>query len=123
MEDFLYQFFIQPFVSLGEGLATAGTASTTWIEDVIAAIDGFVWGPIMILLLLGTHIFMTFRTGIIQRKLFTGIKLSVTKDEGDGDVSPFQALTTSLAATIGTGNIIGVDTALIAGGPGALFWM
>lgn len=77
----------------------------------------------MILLLLGTHIFMTFRTGIIQRKLFTGIKLSVTKDEGDGDVSPFQALTTSLAATIGTGNIIGVGTALIAGGPGALFWM
>lgn len=123
MEDFLYQFFIQPFVSLGEGLATAGTSSTTWIEDVIAAIDGFVWGPIMILLLLGTHIFMTFRTGIIQRKLFTGIKLSVTKDEGDGDVSPFQALTTSLAATIGTGNIIGVGTALIAGGPGALFWM
>lgn len=123
MEDFLYQFFIQPFVSLGEGLATAGTASTTWIEDVIAAIDGFVWGPIMILLLLGTHLFMTFRTGIIQRKLFCGIKLSVTKDEGDGDVSPFQALTTSLAATIGTGNIIGVGTALIAGGPGALFWM
>lgn len=77
----------------------------------------------MILLLLGKHIFMTFRTGIIQRKLFTGIKLSVTKDEGDGDVSPFQALTTSLAATIGTGNIIGVGTALIAGGPGALFWM
>lgn len=123
MEDFLYQFFIAPFVSLGDGLASAGTGATSWIEDVVSAVDGFVWGPIMILLLLGTHVFMTFRTGIIQRKLGEGIKLSVTKDEGAGDVSPFQALTTSLAATIGTGNIIGVGTALIAGGPGALFWM
>ena len=77
----------------------------------------------MILLLLGTHIFMTFRTGFIQRKIPQGIKLSVTKDSGSGDVSPFAALTTSLAATIGTGNIIGVGTALIAGGPGAIFWM
>ena len=66
---------------------------------------------------------MTFRTRFIQRKLIKGIKLSVSKDEGSGDVSPFQALTTSLAATIGTGNIIGVATALIAGGPGALLWM
>lgn len=123
MEDFLYQFFIEPFVGLGEGIMTAGTGDVSWIEDIISAVDGFVWGPIMIILLLGTHIFMTFRTGIIQRKIFTGIKLSVTKDEGAGDVSPFQALTTSLAATIGTGNIIGVGTALIAGGPGALFWM
>ena len=123
MEDFLYQFFINPFVSLGTGLAQAGTGSTSWIEDVVSALDSFVWGPIMILLLLGTHVFMTFRTGFIQRKLFKGIKLSVTKDEGSGDVSPFQALTTSLAATIGTGNIIGVATALIAGGPGALLWM
>lgn len=123
MEDFLYQFFVEPFVSLGDGLAVAGTGSATCIEDVVSTIDGFVWGPIMILLLLGTHVFMTFRTGIIQRKLLKGIKLSVTKDEGSGDVSPFQALTTSLAATIGTGNIIGVGTALLAGGPGALFWM
>ena len=123
MEDFLFQFFVEPFTSLGDGLAAAGTGSASWIEDVVSAFDGFVWGPIMILLLLGTHVFMTFRTGFIQRKLGTGIRLSVTKDEGDGDVSPFQALTTSLAATIGTGNIIGVGTALIAGGPGALFWM
>lgn len=118
MEEFLYDFFVNPFVSLGDGLGAA-----TGIADVVSSIDGFVWGPIMITLLLGTHVFMTFRTGIIQRKLGKGIKLSVSKDDGAGDVSPFQALTTSLAATIGTGNIIGVGTALIAGGPGALFWM
>ncbi len=123
MEDFLYQFFVNPFVSLGSGLAAAGSDGGSWIEDVVSALDSFVWGPVMILLLLGTHVFMTCRTGFIQRKLFKGIKLSVTKDEGAGDVSPFQALTTSLAATIGTGNIVGVATALIAGGPGALLWM
>lgn len=123
MEDFFYQFFVGPFVELGSGFASAGTGDATWIEDIVATVDGFVWGPIMILLLLGTHIFMTFRTGFIQRKIPQGIKLSVTKGSGSGDVSPFAALTTSLAATIGTGNIIGVGTALIAGGPGAIFWM
>lgn len=123
MGDFLYQFLINPFVELGEGIATAGTGSVTWIEDIVSTVDSFVWGPIMILLLLGTHVFMTFRTGCIQRKIPKGIKLSISKDEGSGDVSPFAALTTSLAATIGTGNIIGVGTALISGGPGAIFWM
>ena len=77
----------------------------------------------MIVLLLGTHIFMTFRTGFIQRKTFTGIKLSVTRDpNAPGDVRQFQALTTALASTIGTGNIIGVGTAIFLGGPGAVFW-
>ena len=77
----------------------------------------------MIVLLLGTHLFMTVRTGFIQRKLFTGIRLSVTKDpDSPGDVSQFQALTTALASTIGTGNIIGVGTAIFLGGPGAVFW-
>lgn len=77
----------------------------------------------MVILLLGTHIFLTLRTGFIQRKVFTGIKLSVTKDPSkDGDVSPFQALTTALASTIGTGNIVGVGTAIFIGGPGAVFW-
>lgn len=123
MEGFLFQFFVEPFIGLGEGLASAGTGDVSWIEDVISAVDGFVWGPIMIVLLLGTHLFMTLRTRGIQRKLFTGIKLMLKRDKGAGDVSPFQALTTSLAATIGTGNIVGVGTALIAGGPGALFWM
>ena len=121
MEDFLTSFFITPFTSLGEGLAAA-----TSPLDVIDAVDGFVWGPIMILLLLGTHIFMTIRTGFIQRKLGTGIKLSVAKDDpsdADGDITQFGALTTALAATIGTGNIVGVGTGLLFGGPGAIFWM
>ena len=88
----------------------------TWLDD-------FVWGIPMIVLLLGTHLFMTLRTGFIQRKTLTGIKLSVTKDpDSPGDVSQFQALTTALASTIGTGNIIGVGTAIFIGGPGAVLW-
>ena len=76
-------------------------------------LDGFIWGIPMIVLLLGTHLFMTVRTGFIQRKTFTGIRLSVTRDpDSPGDVSQFQALTTALASTIGTGNIIGVGTAI-----------
>ena len=121
MEDFLTSFFITPFTGLAEGIATA-----TSPLDVIDAVDGFVWGPIMILLLLGTHIFMTIRTGFIQLKIGTGIKLSVTKDDpsnADGDITQFGALTTALAATIGTGNIVGVGTGLLFGGPGAIFWM
>ena len=121
MEDFLTSFFVAPFT----GLAT-GIASATSPLDVIDAIDGFVWGPIMILLLLFTHIFMTVRTGFIQRKLGTGIKMSVTKDDpsdASGDITQFGALTTALAATIGTGNIVGVGTGLLFGGPGAIFWM
>ena len=83
--------------------------------EVIAAlmnkIDSWIWGLPMLVLLCGTHIFMTFRTGFIQRKTFTGIRLSVTKDpDSPGDVSQFQALTTALASTIGTGNIIGRRT-------------
>lgn len=94
------------------------------IVNAINATDSFVWGVPMIVILLGTHLFMTVRTGFIQRKLGTGIKLSVTKDpDAVGDISQFGALTTALAATIGTGNIVGVATALIAGGPGALLWM
>ncbi len=89
----------------------------------INAIDSWIWGIPMIVLLLGTHIFLTIRTGFIQRKTFTGIKLSVTKDpDSPGDVSQFQALTTALASTIGTGNIIGVGTAIYLGGPGAVLW-
>ncbi len=92
-------------------------------SDVIKAVDDWIWGLPMIALLLGTHLFMTVRTGFIQRKTFTGIKLSVTKDpDSPGDVSQFQALTTALASTIGTGNIIGVGTAVYLGGPGAVLW-
>lgn len=93
------------------------------ITNLINQIDAWVWGWWMILLLLGTHIFMTIRTGVIQRKIGTAIKLSVTKDpDGEGEVSQFGALTTALASTIGTGNIIGVGTAIALGGPGAVLW-
>ena len=92
--------------------------------SVVSKIDGVLWGWFMIFVLLGTHIFMTFRTGFIQKQtLSKGIKLSVTKDEGsEGEVSQFGALATALAATIGTGNIVGVGTAIALGGPGAVFW-
>ena len=88
------------------------------IGNVINQIDSLVWGWWMIILLLGTHIFMTIRTGVIQRKIGTAIRLSVTKDhDAEGEVSQFGALTTALASTIGTGNIIGVGTAIALGGP------
>jgi len=90
---------------------------------LVNSIDDWIWGLPMIALLLGTHIFLTLRTGFIQRKTFTGIKLSVTRDpDSPGDVSQFQALTTALASTIGTGNIVGVGTAIYLGGPGAVLW-
>ena len=93
------------------------------IVSFINWLDDFIWGIPMIVLLFGTHLFMTARTGFIQRKTFTGIRLSITRDpDSPGDVSQFQALTTALASTIGTGNIIGVGTAIFLGGPGAVFW-
>ena len=86
-------------------------------------ISSIVWGWPMIILLLGTHLYLTFRLKFPQRKILTAIKLSVQKDKGStGDVSQFGALATSLAATIGTGNIIGVATAVSLGGPGAVLW-
>ena len=88
------------------------------IGNVINQIDSLVWGWWMIILLLGTHIFMTIRTGVIQRKIGTAIRLSVTKDpDAEGEVSQFGALTTALASTIGTGNIIGVGTPLLLAVP------
>ena len=93
-------------------------------SQIISAIDNFIWGWPLIILLFGTHIFMTFRTGFIQKDIFKAIKLSVTKDpDAEGDVSQFGALTTALSSTIGTGNIIGVGTAIACGGPGAVLWM
>lgn len=93
------------------------------VNNIVGTINGIVWGWPMIILLLGTHLYMTFRTGIIQRKIGTAIKLSITKDpDSEGEVSQFQALTTALASTIGTGNIIGVGTAIALGGPGAVLW-
>ena len=86
--------------------------------------SSFVWGPPLIILLFGTHIYLTFRLGLIQRYLPKAIKLSFSrKKEGEGEISQFGALMTALAATIGTGNIVGVSTAVAAGGPGAVLWM
>lgn len=91
--------------------------------EILEQIDAFVWGPAMIILLLGSHLFLTVRTRFIQRKIPFAIKLSFKKNDGEGDISPFGALATALAATIGTGSIVGVATAILAGGPGAIFWM
>ncbi len=94
------------------------------IEQVLEKVSDFIWGWPLLVLLVGTHVFLTFRLGFIQRYLWTAIKLSVRREkEGTGDVSQFGALTTALAATIGTGNIVGVATAVAAGGPGAVLWM
>ena len=93
------------------------------INDFFSFLSSLLWGWPMVILLLGTHVFLTFRLGIPQRKLLTGIRLSVRKDPGaKGDVSQFGALATALAATIGTGNIVGVATAVALGGPGAVLW-
>lgn len=94
------------------------------ISNAIYAVDNAIWGWWLVILLFGTHIFMTFKTGFIQWKSITkGIRLSVTKDsKAEGEVSNFGALTTALAATIGTGNIVGVGTAIALGGPGAVLW-
>ena len=93
------------------------------ISDFFAAASSLLWGWPMIILLLGTHIFLTIRLRFPQLRMFTAIRLSVKRDStATGDVSQFGALATALAATIGTGNIIGVATAIALGGPGAVFW-
>jgi AGCS family alanine or glycine:cation symporter len=92
-------------------------------HSFIGWLNGYLWGPPMLILLFGTHIYLTIRTGFMQKHIFKAIKLSVKKDEKSaGDISQFGALTTALAATIGTGNIIGVATAIALGGPGAVLW-
>jgi AGCS family alanine or glycine:cation symporter len=92
-------------------------------NNFVSAVNGVVWGPPMLILLVGTHLFLTFRTKFIQVHTIRAIKLSVTPDkEATGDVSSFGALATALAATIGTGNIVGVATAISLGGPGAVLW-
>lgn len=99
------------------------------LEEVLKQIDDFVWGPVMLVLLVGTGIFLTIRLKFCTwRNLPYAVKMTLskearTKSRGTGDVSPFAALTTALAATIGTGNIVGVATAMVSGGAGALVWM
>lgn len=94
-------------------------------DKIITQIDGFVWGVPLIVLILSVGIFLTIRLkGIQITKLAKGVKLMFRKDpDGKGEITSFAALCTALSATIGTGNIVGVATALVAGGPGALFWM
>jgi AGCS family alanine or glycine:cation symporter len=95
------------------------------LQATLQSIDSFVWGPPLLILLVGTGAYFTFKLGLIQfRYLPTALKLVFTRDKsGQGDVSSFAALCTALSATIGTGNIVGVATAIKLGGPGALFWM
>jgi AGCS family alanine or glycine:cation symporter len=94
------------------------------VENFVTVLASALWGWPLIFALLSTHLFLTIRLGGIQKHIFRAIHLSVTKEKGaTGDVSPFSALMTALAATIGTGNIVGVATAIAAGGPGAVFWM
>lgn len=91
--------------------------------DILSFINSYLWGWPMIILLVGTHLFLTIRLRFPQRHIGKAIRLSVQRDKGsEGDVSQFSALATGLAATIGTGNIIGVATAVTMGGPGAVFW-
>jgi D-alanine glycine permease len=92
--------------------------------NLLKELDALVWGPPLLILLVGTGIYLTLRLGLLQiLRLPKAFQLIFTKDKGHGDVSSFAALCTALAATVGTGNIIGVATAIKIGGPGALFWM
>ncbi|MEE0059393.1 MAG: sodium:alanine symporter family protein [Acutalibacteraceae bacterium] len=100
------------------------------LQSYLASISNLVWGPGTLILLVGTGIFLTIRLGFLPwRNLFPSLKELFSKDarkkegDGSGDISPFSALMTALASTIGTGNIVGVATAMVAGGPGALVWM
>lgn len=94
------------------------------LADIINRLDAFLWGWPLIILLIGTHLFMTIRTGFIQKDIFKAIRMSFQKDkDAEGDISQFGALALGLSSTIGTGNIIGVGTAIALGGPGAVLWM
>ena len=93
--------------------------------DLLNQIDAIVWGPWLLVLLVGTGVYLTIRLGFLQMvKLPRALRLIFfARNKGDGDIDSFKALCTALAATVGTGNIVGVATAIKLGGPGALFWM
>ena len=96
------------------------------LQSLLTTIDNFVWGPPLLILLVGTGVYFTFRLGLLQfRYLPKALTMLFSKHDSNkqGDVSSFAALCTALSATIGTGNIVGVATAIKLGGPGALFWM
>ena len=97
--------------------------------QIIGILNSIAWGPWMLILLVGTGIYLTWRLGFIQFTKF-GYTMKSTlgalfrrEDAGSGEITPFQAVTTALAATVGTGNIAGVTGAIVVGGPGAVFWM
>ncbi|UYO36245.1 sodium:alanine symporter family protein [Bacillus zhangzhouensis] len=97
-----------------------------WAEQIVSNINDVLWGPPLLFLIVGTGIYLTFRVLFIQIRLLPySLKLAFSKQDktSEGDISHFQALMTALAATVGTGNIVGVASAVIAGGPGAVFWM
>jgi alanine or glycine:cation symporter, AGCS family len=95
-----------------------------FMSDLIQTISSWVWGPWMLIALFGNHVFLTFRLGFIQKLIILkGIPFTFRRTKGKGEISPFASLMTSLAATVGTGNLVGVATAVAAGGPGAVFWM
>ena len=95
------------------------------MTELLNQIDGLVWGPWLLVLLVGTGVLLTCRLSLLQvLKLPRALKLIFfARNKGDGDIDSFKALCTALAATVGTGNIVGVATAIKLGGPGALFWM
>ncbi|OED31104.1 transporter [Planococcus maritimus] len=97
------------------------------LTEFLGTVSGYVWGPPLLILLVGTGIFLTVRLGLLQLRLLPyALKLTFSKNpdkDAEGDISHFQALSTAMAATVGTGNIVGVATAVILGGPGAVFWM
>ena len=95
------------------------------VEQLLTDVNNFVWGPVMLALLVGTGMFLTVRLKFLPwRNLGYAIRMIFRKkSNSEGDISPFQSLMTALSATIGTGNIVGVATAMVLGGPGALVWM
>ena len=99
------------------------------ISEIVDYLNGIAWGPWMLILLVGTGVYLTLRSGFLQfTKFGYAMKNTIGKvfsgqNAGEGEVTPFQAVTTALAATVGTGNIAGVTGAIAVGGPGAVFWM
>ncbi|MBQ3987998.1 MAG: sodium:alanine symporter family protein, partial [Ruminococcus sp.] len=97
--------------------------------EIVAAVDDFAWGPVMLILLVGTGLYLSIRSGFLQFTRFgyamrnTVGKIFKKQTAGKGEVTPFQAMTTALAGTVGTGNIAGVTGAIFIGGPGAVFWL
>lgn len=96
------------------------------VNEIIRMVSSSLWDFPMLVLLGGTHLYFTFRLGFIQKRLPEGLRLSITGEKGERregtSLSPYAALSTALAATIGTGNIIGISAAIAVGGPGAVFW-